>query len=119
MEKKFESYLVEGGESPSYPELQVNSDCGAILKIPLKKGDEKKLDLLSKAQKILGEAGIFFDMGYSYPEEKMDWKMDWALSGANIKCVSVEGERSGWKDLESYLSSIDHVEKTIKENWEK
>ena len=45
----------------------------------------KQMMHLNRAEVELSRAGISFDTGYDFKEDRRDWEFDWSLKGANLK----------------------------------
>ena len=46
--------------------------------------DKKQIKHLFKAEKQLKKAGIRFDTGFYFRDNRRDWKFDWSLKGAVV-----------------------------------
>lgn len=49
---------------------------------------KEQLEHIYKAENELAKAGVYFDVGKSFEDDKVlsrDWELDWSLRGADIK----------------------------------
>jgi len=55
------------------------------VRIEFKGLTKDQLECLSRAERELFKAGIVFDTGYDFEENRRDWELDWSLKGAVVK----------------------------------
>lgn len=53
---------------------------------------KKQMEHLHKAEYELLEAGVSFDTGYDFEEQRRDWEFDWSLKGARVNIKYPAGE---------------------------
>jgi len=59
-----------------------------MTKLIFKNPTEEQLKHIYKAEEELSEAGVYFDVGKDFDDDKIlsrDWELDWSLHGAEIK----------------------------------
>ena len=58
-----------------------------MAKLIFKEPTKEQLEHIYKAEEELSRAGVSFDVGKSFDEDKVltrDWELDWSLKGAEI-----------------------------------